>query len=278
MSILQGILLGILQGLTEFIPVSSSGHLVVVPWLLGWPAPSLLFDTMVHWGTLAAVLGYFWRDWLAITKGLFRSLASRGPWNGSTGGRLADPSSRLAWGLIVGTLPAVAIGLVLEDAVEALFGSPTAVGVFFIITALILTVSERLGRKTRGLARLTLPDALLIGAAQATAIVPGISRSGATMAAGLGCGLTRAAAARFSFLLSTPVILGAGVLQLTRLAGTSSVVDSWLVVLSGAAAAAISGFLCIRFLLAYLQGGKLYPFAIYCVLAGAAVLVVSLAK
>ncbi|MGE5602695.1 MAG: undecaprenyl-diphosphate phosphatase, partial [Nitrososphaerales archaeon] len=128
MNIIQAIVLGIVQGLTEFIPVSSSGHLVLVPWALGWPSPGLLFDTMLHWGTLAAVVVYFWRDWIEIIRGFFRSLFTRGPWNSATGGRLADPDNRLAWAIILGTIPAVVIGFLFKDFIEQLFNTPAAVG------------------------------------------------------------------------------------------------------------------------------------------------------
>lgn len=277
MNIIQAIILGIVQGATEFIPVSSSAHLVLVPWALGWPNPGLLFDTLLHWGTLAAVITYFWRDWLAVIRGFCGSLTAHGPWSAAAGGRLADPNSRLAWAIILGSIPAVIVGFFFNDFIESLFASATAVGVFLLVTALILTVSERLGRRTRPLSALNLPDGLAVGLAQAVAILPGISRSGATIAAGLGRGLTREAAARYSFLLATPVILGAGVLQLFELTqGTETMTTSLAAVLAGTLAAAVVGYLCIRFLLNYLRRGKLYPFAIYCAVVGLIVIVASL--
>lgn len=275
MNIIQGIILGIVQGVTEFIPVSSSGHLVLVPWALGWQEPGLLFDTVVHWGTLIAVLAYFWRDWGGIARGFFDSLAIRGPWNSAPGGRLASPQSRLAWSIILGTVPAVLIGLLFEDYVESLFSTPAIVAIFMLVTALILAVSERLGRRSRGLEALQLPDALAVGLAQAAAIAPGISRSGATIAAGLGRGLTRDGAARFSFLLSTPVILGAGLLQVAKTLTENVGEANWLLLLAGLAAAAVSGYLCIKFLLAYLRRGKLYVFAAYCALVGIVALAIN---
>jgi undecaprenyl-diphosphatase len=276
MNIIQGIILGIVQGATEFIPVSSSAHLVLVPWVLRWPSPGLLFDTLLHWGTLAAVLAYFWRDWLAIIKGFFRSLGQVGPWNSAPGGRLADPNSRLAWAIILGTIPAVVVGFLFKDYVESLFNSPTAVGVFLIMTGVILAVSERFGRRIRALDRLVIADSLAIGLAQAAAIAPGISRSGATIAAGLGRGLTREAAARFSFLLGTPAILGAGILQSVDVLRASEAATSWPAALAGVITAAVVGYLCIKFLLVYLQRGSLYVFAAYCALLGLAVVILSL--
>lgn len=276
MNIFQSLILGLVQGLTEFIPISSSAHLVLVPWAAGWPAPGLAFDTMLHWGTLLAVLAYFRHDWPGIVTGWLRSVFSRGPWSTAAGGRLADPQARLGWWLILGTLPAAAIGYLFEDFFEHLFNSPIAVGGFLLITAAILIVSERLGRRVRKLDEMRPLDALLIGLAQAAAIAPGISRSGATIAAGLGFGLRREDAARFSFLLSMPAILGAGLLQLIQLLDAGSLADQWPALVVGFTAAAVSGYLCIKFLLAYLRRGRLYVFAGYCACVGMAVLAAGL--
>jgi undecaprenyl-diphosphatase len=266
MDILQAILLGLLQGITEFIPVSSSGHLVLVPWLLGWPEPDLVFDTVVHWGTLLAVLAFFWRDWLALItawlRGLFR-------WNWS------DPLARLMWLLILGSVPAALIGYLLEGFFESLFGEPAWVSVFLLVTAALLALSERLGSRTREISELRWSDALLIGLGQAAAIAPGISRSGATIATGLFRGLERPAAARFSFLLSTPIILGAGLFQLLDLASAPDPLAQVPVLIAGFLTAAISGYICIWALLRYLQRGRLYPFAIYCAYVGISCLIVA---
>ncbi len=276
MDIIQAIILGIIQGLTEFIPVSSSAHLVLAPWAFGWERPGLLFDTMLHWGTLLAILSYFWRDWIAILRGFWRSLTTAGPWRNAVGGRLADPNSRLAWGIILGSIPAALLGFLFKDFFESLFDTPLTVAAFLLVTAAILVISERLGRRVRDLQTINIPDALLIGLAQGAAIAPGISRSGATIAAGLGRGLTRDAAARFSFLLSTPAIVGAGLLQLVDLLTGVDTALSLMAVVAGFLAAAVSGYLCIKFLLAYLRRGKLYVFAAYCAIVGTAVLLVSL--
>ena len=199
MNLIQAIILGIVQGVTEFAPVSSSAHLVLVPWAFGWPSPGVAFDTLLHWGTLTAVIIYFWHEWVRVIKGFFRSLTTRGPWNARPGGRLADDDNRLAWWIIIGTIPAMVLGLALDDFFESLFASPVSVGGLLLITALILTLGERFGRRERDLNRMTLIDTLLIGLAQAAAIAPGISRSGATIATGLLRGLKRDDAARFSF-------------------------------------------------------------------------------
>lgn len=259
MDILQAIILGLVQGATEFIPVSSSGHLVLVPWLLRWESPDLVFDTVVHWGTLVAVLAYFWRDWLVLISAWLRGLL-RWDWR--------DPQARLMWLLIVGSIPAAVIGYLLEDFFESLFGKPAWVSVFLLVTAALLALSERLGQRTRDMDDLRWPDALVIGLGQAAAIAPGISRSGATMAAGLFRGLRRAIAARFSFLLATPIIFGAGLFKLLDLFSMPDPLAQVPALAAGFLAAAVSGYFCIWGLLRYLQRGRMYPFAIYCACAG----------
>jgi undecaprenyl-diphosphatase len=266
MDLVQAIILGILQGATEFIPVSSSGHLVLVPWLLGWESPGLVFDTVVHWGTLVAVLAYFWRDWWVLIRAWMRGLF-RWEWG--------DPDARLMWLIALGTVPAVVIGYLLEDFFEALFGAPAWVSFFLLVTAALLASAEWLGKKTRGLDTLRWSDALIIGLGQAAAIAPGISRSGATISVGLFRGVERAAAARFSFLLGTPIILGAGLLQLLDLFDAPDATSQVPALVAGFLAAAVVGYLCIWFLLRYLQKGKLYPFALYCLWVGVSCLVVA---
>jgi undecaprenyl-diphosphatase len=266
MNIIQAIVLGLLQGATEFIPVSSSGHLVLVPWLLGWDSPGLVFDTVVHWGTLVAVLAYFWRDWLALIRAWLQGLVQR-DWR--------DPLARLMWLLIVGSIPAAVLGFVLEDFFESLFGKPAWVAVFMLVTASLLTLGELLGGRSRKMDDLRWPDALVIGLAQASAIAPGISRSGATISAGLFRGLERDVAARFSFLLATPIIFGAGLFKLTDLGAMADPAAQIPVLVAGFLAAAVAGYVCIWVLLRYLQRGSLYPFAIYCASAGALLLIVA---
>jgi undecaprenyl-diphosphatase len=266
MEIIQAIVLGLVQGATEFIPVSSSGHLVLVPWLLGWDSPGLVFDTVVHWGTLVAVLAYFWRDWLALILAWLRGLL-RWDWR--------DPLARLAWLLILGSIPAALIGFLLEDFFESLFGKPVWVSFFLLVTAGLLALSERLGKRSRVMGDLRWHDALLIGLVQAAAIAPGISRSGATMATGLFRGLQRPDAARFSFLLATPIIFGAGLFKLLDLFAVPDPLSHVPLLLVGFLTAAIVGYLCIWGLLRYLQRGTLYPFAIYCAFAGVFCLIVA---
>ena len=275
MNIIQAIILGIVQGVTEFAPVSSSAHLVLVPWVLGWSNPGVAFDTVLHLGTLTAVLAYFWREWLRVVKGFLLSLTVRGPWHTRPGGRLAAPDCRLAWWIIIGSIPAAVLGFTFKDFFESLFDSPAAVGALLLFTALFLLLGERFGRRKREMAQMNLVDTLLIGLAQAAAIAPGISRSGATISAGLGRGLQRDDAARFSFLLGAPVILGAGLVQVLHLARSGGLAAEFSSLAVGFLAAAISGYLCIKLLLSYLRRGKLYVFAAYCAVIGVAALILS---
>lgn len=269
MSWIQALLLGLLQGATEFLPVSSSGHLVLVPWLLGWPAPGLAFDTLVHWGTAVAVVGYFWRDWLELLKGAWEAVRSRS---------LNDPRARLALWIVVATVPGALAGWLLEDFFEGMFARPAAAAGFLLVTASILTLVESWSRREKELPQMTWLDALLVGLAQAAAILPGISRSGSTIAAGMARGQKRQHAARFSFLLSTPVILGAGLLQLTNLAEVGGLTGQLPMLVVGFLAALLAGLACIHFLLRYLQRRPLYPFAIYCALVGLGGLVLALVR
>ncbi|HXF61449.1 MAG TPA: undecaprenyl-diphosphatase UppP [Caldilineaceae bacterium] len=270
--ILRALVLGVVQGATEFIPVSSSAHLVIMPWLAGWPDPSLLFDTVLHWGTLLALLLVFWRELWAIFIATLQSIGRRS---------LADPNARLGWYIVVGTLPAVGIGYFFEGFFETLYSDAAAAGRALFITALLLTGSELLARRrARGvdLTSVSWDQAIAIGFAQAVALVPGISRSGSTIAMGLGIGLRREAAARYSFLLGIPAVFGAGLLQLLQALDTdpTEVTAHLPALVVGFIASALVGYLVIRWLLAYLRSHTLYVFAVYCLLLGA--LVVALAS
>ncbi len=278
MSLIQAFVLGMLQGATEFLPVSSSAHLVLIPWLMRWQAPGLAFDTVVHLGTATAVIVYFLRDWILIVRSALRPLI-RGMVGSSTHKSTVDaPEAGLLWLILVGTLPAALIGYLLEDFFEGMFARPVAVAGFLLITALLLCVSERLGEQKRPPGMINIGDALLIGLAQALAIFPGISRSGATIAAGLARGLQREAAARFSFLLATPVILGAGLLQVLELIQMGRLAVQWPMLIAGFVGAAAVGSGCIHFLLRYARGHRLYPFAIYCAGVGAFSLLIALLR
>ncbi len=255
----QAVVLGIIQGLTEFVPVSSSGHLVLIPRLLSWPGPSLAYDTVLHLGTLLALVISFWSDWLSLASAWIQSVLRR---------RVDTNEARLAWFLILATVPAAVMGMLWEDEFEALFDSPIYVAIFLLITGTWLMVADRLGRKSRRLADLSWWQALVVGVAQGLAIAPGISRSGATIGAGLVVQQERESAARFSFLLSAPIILGAGVLQVKDMIEAPASAMSLPVLLLGFVTAFVAGYACIRFLLAYLRQHSLTVFAVYCWAAG----------
>jgi undecaprenyl-diphosphatase len=281
MNILQAFLLGLIQGATEFIPVSSSGHLTLLPWLLGWQFDPVLknaFDVMTHWGTLVAVAAVFWQDLVGLVRGGWRTLDGlrTGGLEGYRACLQDDVEGRLAWLIVVGSIPAAVLGLLFEDFFEMLFGTPALVSLLMLVTAGILAASERFGRNGRELKDLRWVDALRIGFGQSVAIAPGISRSGATIASGLVSGMERAAAARFSFLLSTPVILGAGVWQLKDLVESAGWQAQLAPMLTGLIVSAIVGYASIRFLLAYLRQHRLYPFAAYCLVVGVTCLLFAL--
>ena len=263
MTFWQTILLGILQGATEFLPVSSSGHLVIVPYLLGWPQPSLALDAMLHLGTLAAVLIYFRADLARLVAGVWRALQQRS---------LDNPDARLALYLVIATIPGVMTGLLLEDIFEELFSAPAAAAAFLLVTAAVLILAELLSKRERLLESLTPGKAAVIGLAQAAAIAPGLSRSGSTIAAGMLLGLRRDDAARFSFLLSIPIILGSGGLQFLKLVTSGAGSVNWLTVGLAMAAAALVGYAAISSLLALVRRHSLWPFAAYCALLGTLVL------
>ncbi len=269
--IIESIILGIVQGATEFIPVSSSAHLIIVPWLFGWTDPaltSLPFDVALHLGTLAAVLAFFARDWIRLIRAFFQSILER---------RVnPDPDRRLAWLLIIGTIPGAVAGFLFEGAIDDLFhtpGTPISAAAMLVMAAiiavfgLILLLADRLARHTRGLEKMTLVQAILIGLSQALAIFPGVSRSGATIASGLALGFKRDDAARFSFLLSAPIIAGVGAKSLWDVisdSGPGALGGNALILFAaGFLAAAVSGFFCMRFLVNYLQKHPINVFAFY---------------
>lgn len=270
MSVFQALILGIIQGATEFIPVSSSGHLVLVPWLFGWDSSGLVFDAIVHWGTLLAILVYFADDIISIVTAVLRGLVQRRPF--------AEDESRLGWLIVLGTVPAAVIGYLFEAQFEALFEEPLWAAVFLLVTGGILLLSEWLHERDRPLSSLTPVDAVSIGFAQALAILPGISRSGATIATGLWRNLERATAARFSFLLMAPIVFGAGLLQTLDLFQGDTSSAALLPIGVGFVAAAVTGYFCIEFLLQYLQRATLRVFAYWCWAFGLFSLIVALVR
>jgi undecaprenyl-diphosphatase len=259
----QAILLGILQGVTEFLPVSSSGHLVIVPHLLRWPDPGLTLDTILHLGTLVAIIVYFWSDLWRLARAALSSLRR---W------QLDDPDARLAWAIVVATIPGGVAGVLLQDFFERLFGMPKAAAAFLLVTAVLLLVSEHLSKRELPITAMSWWHALWIGIAQALAIVPGLSRSGSTIAAGLLLGYRREDAARFSFLLAVPIVFGSGLYQVYKVLDAGMGAVQLQVFAAGFVAAAVTGYLAIAGLLMLVRRRSLWPFAIYCATFGLLVL------
>ncbi len=269
MTVLQAIILGLVQGLTEFLPISSSGHLVIVPQLFNWPEPSVAFDVLLHLATLLAVVVYFSSDLLVLVRAFVAP--------GSLPPADVRPARRLALWIVIGTIPAAVIGGLFQGFFESLFSSTLAVGVFLLVTAALLTMADVVAARThatRGVDRLTAVDAVVVGLFQSLAIAPGISRSGSTMSAGVYLGFDRPAAARYSFLLSIPIILAAGLLKVPDLGGTGDGVSAALV--AGAVAAFVSGLAAVFFLLRYLRTHTFRVFAVYTAVVGLVVVVLSL--
>jgi undecaprenyl-diphosphatase len=270
MSLFHALILGIVQGATEYIPVSSSAHLVLVPWLLGWPDSPFTFEVLVQWGTLVGVFIYFWHDLWDIARGMIVGLARRQPFVTAT--------ARMGWYIVLGTIPAVLFGFFLKDVFEAAFSRPLFVAALLLVTAAILTAGEGFGRRARTTRDFGWLDALVVGLWQVTALFPGISRSGATIGGAMLRGFDRPVAARFSFLLSVPALLGGGVLAIADLLETGTLTADLPALAVGFVAAAASGYLCIRWLLGYLQRRSLTVFAVYCLLFGLLNLIIALAR
>lgn len=263
MDIFHAIFLGIIQGLTEFLPISSSGHLVLLQHYLKVQEAGLGFDILLHVGTLVALVTYFWPEWMDMFKALWRP------------GRHNRFERRLFWYLVAATIPGALAGFFLEKQAETIFRAPTRIAILLAVLGLLLLLADRWARHQRRLPGLTLKDALLVGGAQALAIMPGVSRSGITMTTALFLGFTREAAARFSFLLSTPIIFGAGlyhVLKLLKDGGAANLHGHLLTYALGFLAAAVSSYLAIRFLLRFLQRHTFMIFVLYRWLAAAVVL------
>jgi undecaprenyl-diphosphatase len=271
----QAVVLGLLQGFSELFPISSLGHSVVLPKLLGWNIQQtdkffLNFLVATHLATALVLLGFFWHDWVRIVKGLLRSLRERQI-------RDDDTDARLGWLLVVGTIPAGLLGLLLEQPLRDLFKSAESAAAFLILNGFLLYGAERLRRRPprpddwKGdsdarIARLSWRQAIAVGTAQALALIPGLSRSGATMGGGLLVGLSNEDAARYAFLLATPIIGAAAALKLPELLGKSGHVIGTAVV--GALCAAVTAYVSVKFLLRFFRTNTLTPFAVYCLVAG----------
>jgi undecaprenyl-diphosphatase len=284
MLILQAIILGLIQGLTEFIPISSSAHLVIVPWLFKWDSPileSLTFDVALHLGTLVAILLFFASDWIKIIRAGFSSIIER---------KIGDNADRrLAWFLVIGSIPAAFFGFIFESKVETLFHSDpinfmsiVVMGIIIALMGLLLYVADHFSKHNRDFVKLNIKDAILIGCAQVLALFPGVSRSGSTITAGMALGFDRKSAARFSFLLSAPIIAGGGLhslMKIFKLIHGNLIASNELVLFPiGFLTAAISGYLCIKFLMKYLQNHTVDIFVYYRFALAALIIVVALVR
>jgi undecaprenyl-diphosphatase len=273
----QGVILGLLQGVSELFPVSSLGHSVILPKLLGWNIHQndsffLTFLVATHTATALVLLGFFWHDWARIIRGLGRSLRDREI-------RANDADAKLGWLLVVGTIPAGILGVLLQDKLRSIFASPQSAAIFLFLNGFLLYGAELLRRRApapeqgdpdeRIARRVSYRSSFVVGAAQALALIPGFSRSGATMGGGLLVGLSNEDAARFAFLLATPIIGAAAALKLPDLFGSSGagVRGPALV---GALCSAVTAYLAVRFLMRFFETNRLTPFAVYCAAAGAA--------
>lgn len=269
MSLIQALILAVVQGLTEFLPISSSAHLALAPWLVGWKDQGLVFDIALHFGTLAAVLVYFFRDWVQIIAQGF------GLRLGSNEELRSNP--RLLWLLAAGTVPVALAGLLLEEYVETVFRHPVPIGVMLISVGILMGVADRVGKRRKRLGEIGLTDCLVVGAAQALAVIPGTSRSGITITAALFREFDREAAARFSFLLSTPAIGGAALLALHKLLEQGGIpAGMGAPFAAGILASALTGCLVIAFFLRFLRRHSLKFFVYYRVIFGIMIIALAL--
>jgi len=233
-TVLHALVLGIVQGLGEFLPISSSAHLVLIPWLFGWEDPGLTFDVALHMGTLFAVVLYFWKDWVRLVKAALH--------------RQASDDKRIFWYLVIATVPGALFGIAFEKQAEKAFRNPVLIGIMMIVMGIVLYLADK-KPQIRKMKTMTMADSIWIGVSQALAIIPGVSRSGSTMTTARFLNITREDAARFSFLMSTPIILGAGVMKLRHL----TVASINLPFSVGVISAFVVGILSISFLLKYLK-------------------------
>ncbi len=270
MTLLQAIILGIVQGLSEFLPISSSAHLVLVPFILNWKLENeaaFVFDVLVQMGTVLAVIIYFRKDLWQIIKAMLAGIKARKPFE--------NPNARLGWLLILATIPAGLAGIFLKDSVEAAFASIPFTAIMLFVTALLLTLAEIFGKRLRSLEKLTWLDAIIMGVFQAAAIFPGVSRSGSTISGGMYRQIDRKAASRFSFLMSIPIMLAAGGLSLLDLRDVPNLSSFLPVMLAGFIVAGVVGFFAIQWLLKFINKHAFYWFAGYCVLFGSACLILN---
>lgn len=273
LDIISAIILGAVQGLSEFLPISSSGHLALIPNLLGVET-GLAFDTVLHIGTLVAIFSFFWQDIINLIKGFLLSLIDMTEGFDVFKRELKIvPEKRFAWLIIVGSIPTAIIGLLLKDAIENIFRGTIFVGFFLIITGLILYYSERHSSGNITAKDMSFKQSIIVGICQGLAVLPGISRSGSTIASGLCLGLEREYAARYSFLLSVPAVIGAGLIQIKDIA---TIDISFGVILAGFISSVVFGYLAIKLLMKMIKGWSLDIFAYYCWIVGAITLILSI--
>jgi undecaprenyl-diphosphatase len=277
MLLYQAIVLAVVQGLTEFLPISSTAHLWLVPWLLGWKDPGLTFDVALHAGTLLAVLAYFWRYWVEMVVFGFGlgGVASTPDASGATHSAREDlrQNPRLLWYLVIATIPAALAGWRFEHAAEEQLRSPIIVGIALIVIGMFMWAGDWLGKRERDLGHVGLLDSFLVGVAQALAVIPGVSRSGVTMTAGLFRRMKRETAARLSFLLSTPIIAGAALKKTLEIRHTGLPHEMRLPFLGGAIISAVVGYLVIAVLIRYLERRTFKVFVVYRIVLGVILLV-----
>jgi undecaprenyl-diphosphatase len=273
-TVLQAIVLGMVQGLTEFLPISSSGHLIVVPWVFGWtffidhPELNKTFDVALHLGTFVAVLAFFRREVVRLLAAFFRSLARR---------RVRTQDEMLAWLLLVSTIPAALVGVAFEGFIEGPLGKPLLIALLMIGFGVVMWLVDMRAAQTRHLDDLRWLDALLIGVSQAVALAPGVSRSGITMITARALSVDRESSARYSFLMSIPVIGGAAIYKALEVARDGLPAGTAVPFFWGMVSAAVSGFAAVWFTLAYLRSHDFRPFAVYRFVLGAAIIVVVVA-
>ena len=266
MSVFQALVLGLIQGLSEFLPVSSSAHLTLAPWLFGWPDPGLAFDVALHVGTLVAVLAFFQAQWIALIAAAWNIVVRR---------RVETEEERRVIFLIVATIPGAIAGLALEKYAESTFRDPKLIAIVLIVMGIVLWAVDRVAPQERPLAAMRWTDALMIGLAQMFAIVPGVSRSGSTITAGRGLRLTREGAAVFSFLMSMPIIAAASILKVPHVLKSEGLS---LPLVVGVLASAISGWLAITVLLRFVVRRSYGVFAVYRIVVGVIVLLIAYSR
>lgn len=264
MNLLHALVLGALQGFTEVLPISSSAHLILIPWLLKWPESGLTFDVALHLGTFIALAVYFRSDITTMITSFFEAVTSRS---------LETPAKRLPFLIVAATVPAAVLGKLFEETVEQMFrSSPLLIAIFLILFGIILGVADIVGRKQLSLDEIRPASAMTIGLMQCLALIPGVSRSGITITAGLMLGFTRESAARFSFLMSLPVVFGAALLKTLHLAKHGIPPGEGMFMLVGIITSAITGYISVAFLLKFVQKRSMSPFVWYRVIAGGVIL------